>query len=267
MLSTYQLPATPLSIGRVLDAGTRLYTQSFQRIIPLSIGAQVVLQLPALVMLPFGSPAAPSGIAIAVTAVVYVAAVVAAIGLYLGVIVRLWQVANGTDLDTRAALQAGYRFGVPFVLGGLLYMLLVMGGIILLIVPGIYLAMSMYLYSYLVVIEKLGAVASLKRSHALIRGHWWRSATIATIPLVLMLCMMAAFQFLPVFLFGLNLESGEFEAGAFFQFAIGVVGAVINAILLPWYHAVLLALYNDLCLRREGGDLEQRLAALGSAGA
>jgi hypothetical protein len=56
----------------------------------------------------------------------------------------------------------------------LLYLLGVIGGFILLILPGVYVAIRWYFASQVVVVEGLTYGAALKRSGALVQGNWWR---------------------------------------------------------------------------------------------
>ncbi|NLE65142.1 MAG: hypothetical protein GX606_04415 [Elusimicrobia bacterium] len=65
---------------------------------------------------------------------------------------------------------------VPYLLGSLCYGLAVLGGFILLIVPGIILSIMLGLYAYLIVDKGLGPLAALRRSRVITRGQRWRLA-------------------------------------------------------------------------------------------
>ena len=60
---------------------------------------------------------------------------------------------------------------VPFLLGSLLYSAIVLGGILLLIVPGIIFALMFQFYSYLIVDQNLKPKEALKQSKTLTKGH------------------------------------------------------------------------------------------------
>lgn len=66
----------------------------------------------------------------------------------------------------------------PFVWTGLLYALIVMAGLILLIIPGIVLAIRYFAAPYLVIVEGTSGRAALSRSTVLSQGRklriWWR---------------------------------------------------------------------------------------------
>lgn len=258
MMDSYTLPTAPDSIGRILDAGTRLFMHSFKRVLPLALAGQLVVLVPGILVMPFGE----ASFAAVIGALLMFVAVIAYIVLYLALVARIWTIANGKDLDFSEAWRAGYKVGVPFFLGGILYMLAVSVGFVLLLVPGLYLSLSLGLFAYLVVVEKLGALAAIKRSHELIRGEWWRTAAVITVPIVLIIAVLLVFQVAPAIFFGVDFTTGEMDTGPVLQLGVNVLGGLSNALTQPWFHAIALVLYQDLRLRKEGGDLEQRIAAL-----
>jgi len=60
-----------------------------------------------------------------------------------------------------------------YLFGSILYRLIVLGGIILLIIPGIIWAIKFQFFSYFIVDKGLGPIESLKRSSAITRGAKW----------------------------------------------------------------------------------------------
>ena len=70
-----------------------------------------------------------------------------------------------------ADLFRHYRLFLPMLGASLLYGLSVMLGLILLIVPGIMVAMARYMYDYLIVDRKMSVSESLKYSAVIMKGH------------------------------------------------------------------------------------------------
>ncbi len=62
---------------------------------------------------------------------------------------------------------------VNFFLASILYLLIVLAGILLLIIPGIYFAVRLYLYPNAIVVDRKGPLESLKRSWKVTKGKWW----------------------------------------------------------------------------------------------
>jgi hypothetical protein len=84
--------------------------------------------------------------------------------------------ATGTAPTVGWALRAAAGRIAPVLAAVALYALGVMGGLILFVVPGIWLAVRLYFAAQAVVVDGLGPTAALRRSSELVRGNWWRTA-------------------------------------------------------------------------------------------
>lgn len=69
------------------------------------------------------------------------------------------------------SVLGGFRFLIPFAIASFLFSLAVFLGACALIIPGIYLGLSLGLYPFLVVDQFMGPIEALKRSWAITRGH------------------------------------------------------------------------------------------------
>lgn len=71
-------------------------------------------------------------------------------------------------------LYSGYRNFWNMLAGSILYALIVIGGLILFIVPGIYWAVKYWFYRYFIVDKGMGPIDALKRSGQVTYGaKWW----------------------------------------------------------------------------------------------
>jgi len=70
-------------------------------------------------------------------------------------------------------LFSGFPVLLKFIGGSIVYGLIVLGGTLLLIVPGVIWAIKYQFYSYLIVEEGLGPVDAIKRSGVLTQGVKW----------------------------------------------------------------------------------------------
>ena len=84
----------------------------------------------------------------------------------LGYIKNLFQAMDGEDPQFSAYGQESRKL-IKAILAGLLYAIIVVIGIVLFIIPGIYLAMRLQFYIVFIVDEDAGIVDSLKRSWAI----------------------------------------------------------------------------------------------------
>jgi hypothetical protein len=178
----------------------------------------------------------------------------------------LKQRAVGVDepLDIGDALKIALKRLGPLVGASILFVLAVVVGLILLLVPGLILMVSLMMYMALLLFEDKGAVDSLTGSHKLVWGNWWRSSTILTVALILVIVIFVALGVVAVVV-------APFAGMAMEDIVmVGLVSELIfnaafNLLLMPFFTAVMIALYWDLKLRKEGGDLAARVNALNAA--
>jgi hypothetical protein len=107
------------------------------------------------------------------------------------------------------------------------------------------------------VVDDAGAVKSMSISWQLIKGYWWRAATVYGVAII----MLMAFYFVlgvvnAVIAVALR---GSLGTGMIASQIVSIVGGTLLMAFIP---AVLLCLYYDLKLRKEGADLEGRVNAL-----
>jgi len=155
----------------------------------------------------------------------------------------------GHDLD----IAEGYRFGLArfwsIVLVGLLCALVVMGGLILFVIPGIYFGFRLALSEQVLVIEGHRGRAALSRSWNLVKGHWWHvfGALIVT-------ALLTGFI------------SGIFTAPFDSNLALSAIGQTIaRVITMPYTAIVGVLLYLDIRVRKERYDPQQLEADLASS--
>jgi hypothetical protein len=107
--------------------------------------------------------------------------------------------------------------------------------------------------------EDVGTLRALAISWRLIEGHWWRSAMILTVGIVIVLVIAMLFGFLGNLVFVVvRVDPVSLLIGN------QVITAIERVFVTPMIPAVLVAMYYDFKLRREGGDLAARAKSLQS---
>jgi hypothetical protein len=187
----FTLPSKPQGIGQVLDAGFQLFTATFTKTIGLALVGTLVSTLPGTLLQHRIASVHDPIAALRVMLPVLLGTSVISLWLYNAIIFRMGMLARGEPAALSEALSVGLRRVIPVLLAGILGGLAIIGGLVLLIVPGLMLMVSLIFFSYDIILDGGGILSSLKRSH---------------------------------------------------------------------HYAVLLVQYHDLMLRKEGGDLESRLA-------
>lgn len=108
----------------------------------------------------------------------FIVSIVSTIGAVLGTIVSLGLIKislNFCDnLKSKIAdIFSQYRLFFKYLLASILYYLAVLVGSILLITPGIYLAIRLKFYDYFIVDRRSGIIESLKKSWLITQGSVW----------------------------------------------------------------------------------------------
>ncbi|WP_019629167.1 hypothetical protein [Actinomadura atramentaria] len=110
------------------------------------------------------------------------------------------------------------------------------------------------------VLERRGVGAALGRGRTLSRGGWWRTAATLVVTLTLTVFMGLLALRLPFLVAQLVLTSGDPSDGQLFAgLVIDTVGRIVGwSVVLPFDAGVIVLLYMDRRMRREGLDLDLR---------
>ncbi len=100
----------------------------------------------------------------------FVLATIVGLGLYYKIPLNFCDGIRGRIAD----LFLQYRFFFRYIFATILYGLMCAGGVILLVVPGIYLAIRFSFYGYFIVDKNSGITESLKGSWRITRGSAWK---------------------------------------------------------------------------------------------
>lgn len=260
-------PTQPQGIGGVLDTAFQLYKASIGLVWPLCLLLSIVAMPPSIYLMVSGNGGA-LGMMEAMTNPMYWLVYVISMTLMMWVIgavyIKEYSIGIAAEDSVGSALQASLRRLVPLLLMIVLLMLALMVGLVLLVVPGLILMVSLMLGTNLVLFEGKGPVDALTGSHKLVWGNWWRTAAVLTVGfIILMVIYMAVALVIGVVtpFIGLGVD----DVVTFGLVSGLIVGVVMNMLVTPFYAALLIALYWDLKLRKEGGDLAARVGALNAA--
>jgi hypothetical protein len=263
-------PTQPQGIGGVLDTTFQLYKSSLGALWPVCLLLSAVGAPPSVYLMMNGGTSAGAAGATQMLAamsdplywviyVVSIAAMMWAIGA-----IYLKQHAIGTDqeMSVGAALQASVGRIVPLLLMVILFSIALIIGFVLLVIPGIILLISMMLATGLVMFEGKGPIDSLIGSHKLVWGNWWRTFVILSIGGILVFVIyMAVALVVGIFTPFVGLDN----VLMFTLVSTLLIGVLMNVLVTPFFSALLIAVYWDLKLRKEGGDLAARVGALNAA--
>jgi hypothetical protein len=149
------------SIGSLFSDSWKLYKERWQVLVEIVLLPTLVVVL-GYVLLYLGSPFSILG-----GLIVFIGYIIFVFSM-LPLIFSLHHTA-GVDASYKATI--GWFW--PFVWVTILEILAVMGGSIMLIIPGIWLAIALMLVTYVFVIEHRRGVDALRQSKDYIKGYWW----------------------------------------------------------------------------------------------
>jgi hypothetical protein len=297
----YTKPTEPRSIGGVLDDGLRLWRLSVPKTWPLAVLAQLVVAVP-LLWVGYKFPVVASGARTAGalsaanaanlqllanlfkspgTWLAYAIIVIFSTVCYTAIVLRVADVETGRDSSLGGSLASAIRLlprlllqllvylGVAIAVGIVLALAVgvgsaVAGGtamattlmLLVFVLLGAFVLGRIFLAWTALILEDAGAVESIRISWRLTRGFWWRCAGI----LVVLIIIGAVFSLVVgVAAAALGATLGH---GLPASISSQLISLIANAFLGSLYPAVLIAIFYDLKLRKQGADLLGRVDAL-----
>lgn len=247
------LASQPVSVAKILDTSFKLYKASFAKLLGYFLILTALYMLMSYfvdVLMPI--PDTPTELPNfedmpKVSGVFFLGSLLSLI-IYSAIIYRIDNIAHDRDDSFSEGLGVGLKTFPKMIIAVILYSIALVLGLILLIVPGLILSLSLYLYIYFIVLDDMGGYESLKASHDLVWGQWWKTATVFTIPGVIFIVIFGLMGMLAGFLGNDNTT------------LIEIITNLLSAFATPFFVIVGYVLYNDLKLRKSGSDLEMRLA-------
>lgn len=170
----------------------------------------------------------------------------------------------GRPISAREALDRATPYIGRILVCSLLLALVVGLGFLLLIIPGIMLAVGLALAIPAVILEpRSSASAALSRSWELTRGARWRIFGLGVTLLVLLYIPALAMTGL----LALLVSSGHAVIGSASvpMIAVLAVSGIVQMFIYPLFYCVLTVTYYDLRVRKEGFDLELLASTLQTA--
>ena len=151
----------------------------------------------------------------------------------------LYALASGATVHTVAAAHDGRRVGWQEGLshgvrrlGGvlavsLIVVVLVLLGLLALVLPGIWIAVALALATPALMLERLTALAAIRRSFTMVQGRWWQTAAVVALSVLVILAALIVIS-IPAGVLAAAADDAAPRA-----MIAGVVNALSTALLLP----------------------------------
>lgn len=246
----------PLSVAEVLDTTFTIYRRNFKELVGISAAVQVPLGLLQAAVVAYflrgasSDPIASLG-AIGPSLLTWPVAVVGSTIVYAALTVAV----SRHYLREPTTLTGAFTYVLPrfwALLGALIVVGLVsLVGYCFCILPGVYLWILFSFAFPVVLLERAGVGEAMSRSVYLISGSWWRVAgTLVAVGIIVGIPQAALLY--P--LMGLRM-SGVIPQSLYYPLAT-LAQTLVMVFALPISKGVLVVLYYDLRVRREGFDLQ-----------
>ncbi|MGH9178810.1 MAG: hypothetical protein ACRD0N_09695, partial [Acidimicrobiales bacterium] len=257
----------PLSVGEILDLAIKVYRERFVHLVkavtvvvaPVSVlGAVIQLSLPDIdaisgttdefgrVTVEAGDIWAFLGGLLALGLIAYVASQLATAASF--------KLVSGAYLDEEPDWRASLAFATS-KLGSLMWLTVVfalglVAGFLACVIPSVYLYVAWTVAVPVLLLEDARGAKALGRSRALVKGRWWPVAGVLLVAFVLTGLVQSTAS-------GLLLavaSAGDSELVD--VVAQAVANTAASVLTTPFSAAVIMVVYFDLRVRKEGFDLE-----------
>jgi len=270
----------------VLDTSFKLYRASFAKSTLLSLIYLFLLVAPyavylAVLMRAMAGPSAPEEFLVS-SGVMFVCSIVAG-AIYLGIVHQVDATGHGAaDRSLGDSIATGFKRLLPLIWTAIVMAVVLIGaalpaaaaaallndlsplagGIATLVLALLPLALAVYLmFAFvLVVTDRESGIRAVRHSYNLVKGNWWRVFLIVTVVMIIYSIISGVFAALGGFLLGLTGGMHNMVGPMLGALGAYILFIVFQVLLTPYLFSGLLAILEDLKHRREGSDLEARLA-------
>lgn len=223
-----------MDIDAVLTETWGIYKRFFTHLATLALGVFLVTNLISTGLIHLGSG---SGTTALLTLVSIGVSMVGSAWLTGALVEATVDLRDGRqDLTIGQLLQRVRPFIVPIILAGLVTGLGIVAGLVLLIIPGLFLLTIWAVVIPVVVVERSAVFAALSRSRELVRGHGWQ--VFGVLVVILVIAMVASLVISGVL-------------GAVLSGFVGdwISGTIANTIIMPFMAVAQTIMYLRLVER------------------
>jgi len=260
----YQLATAPRGIGQVIDSVFQLFRASFTSLVVFAFIGGLISVVPIIYMLWSGAldnPLSAGGFAMMPGYWLTILCTVPLTLIIYGAAIALCEsIARGQKISIGAALGRGLSCLLTMFFATILFGIAVAVGMVLLVVPGLILMLSLFMFQPAIILDDKGVIESLKYSHGLVWGNWWRTAAVFSIAIIILYVLFLLVGVAAgLFFVAVGLDT----ASVFIVQAVTTL--LMGFVVTPFFVSLYLEVYRDLKMRKEGGDLAARIETAGTA--
>lgn len=254
-----QLQLRPLGVGEIVDATFTVYRRRFGPMLAIVL---MLVFIPFLVSLVGGCSLDSGGTTTCTSPIGWLGYYVGVVGsMVAGVAAVLVAAGAYADVpsDWRSAMSAGIRRIIAIIAATIVAGVLMAIGFVLLIIPGIFVLVSLAVVWEALIIEGIGPMESIKRSWRLVAGERWRVFGAGLLVIVLMVIFVGVVSAV----IALILSAGLGVSGGMTGYLVQQVASLLS---IPLTAALGTVIYLDLRVRKESLSAAELAAALSEQG-
>ena len=234
----FKYPTKPIEIITVLEAGLGLSRRAFTRVWYWAFLSTLVSTLPQLdTVFSMPDPNEASWISLTLY-ILFLLGCLFVAAFFSGLL--MWRINSHTDERGLPPLIKDIEFikrkWLDIYLGMLIVSISTIVGLVMLIIPGLVIAVYLLFYLPIILLEDKHALTSLRDSLKMVTGFFWRSAGVLLVPTALIIAF---------------LKFNTWIMGSGNQLGLVLGKIVVMSFLLPYFSSVILVYYNDVKLRRK----------------
>ena len=249
-----QYAIRPMSFGEILDMGFQIVRNHFVQLVLIAAVIQVPLAILSVIATsystPGGTPTAPSGGAIAGMVIAGLGFVVLMPFAQVAITYAIGEMYQGRTTTFGRAFHEAFSIFLPLLGTSLLSGVLIALGLLLLLIPGIWMILGQVVLSQVMIFERRFGMNGVRRTLELMKGQRARAFGISFLTAILVGVLG--------FAFGL--------VGNLVTFTAPIASGIASAIGTAFGSAVAVVLYFDIRCRKEAFEIEH-LARLVQSGA
>ncbi len=222
-----------LRVGKTLSEGARILKENPVIFVPAGIYAALGSIFTYFTMNYYQYGEAPTETA-ELTGVLSGSQYILGFGIYfiihmfiLCIIIRLvYDATRGGGSFSSAVTIAAKKF-IPVLIAGIMSFLIVGSGMLLLLIPGIFLVVKLLFWTYIILIEDEKIFSAISKSWNIVKGNWWRLFFLLVIFTAILAVPFSIFTFLP-------------------RLAESITDFLVLLFWVPWFVSALVIAYKKL---------------------
>lgn len=169
---------------------------------------------------------------------------------------------SGAAPSVKEVWDKSLKSFLPVFIAGIFAFIMVLVGMIFCLIPGIYLAVVLLPYPFVIVNEKLSVFESFNRCFQLIKGNFWQALGIYFLSYLVVFISASAIGLIIGFIGGLL----SYFSTERVDTTVGVVTSILNIIQYLFYLVLFVSIglnYYNLVERKEATGLSRRIDSFG----